>query len=99
MEGSLFCRARRACSRRAGPPMDATLRRCQRTQRVMLFDFNTGKWQELGQGSFGWLNWSRDGKYIYFLDQSGKGGVLRIKIGDPRPEPVVALDNFKTTGR
>ena len=69
------------------------------SSRVMLFDFSTGKWNELAQGSIGWLNWSHDGKYIYVLDQSGKGAVLRIKIGDHTPEQVIALDGFKTTGR
>jgi hypothetical protein len=65
----------------------------------MLFDFRTGRWNELAQGSFGWLNWSHDGKYIYVLDQSGKGAVLRIAVGDRRTEQVIALEGFKTTGR
>ena len=59
----------------------------------------TGKWIELAQGSFGWLNWSHDGQALYFLDQSGKGAVLRVRIDDHKTEQVLALESFKTTGR
>jgi Tol biopolymer transport system component len=69
------------------------------SSRVMLFDFGTRKWNELAQGSFGWLNWSHDGKYIYVLEQTGKGAVLRIAVGNHQIEQVVPLDGFKTTGR
>ena len=69
------------------------------SSRLMLFDNQTGKWTELAQGSFGWLNWSHDGRTMYFLDQSGKGSVLRVRVDDHKSEPVLALDSFKTTGR
>ena len=69
------------------------------SSRLILFDTQAGTWKELAQGSFGWLNWSHDGQSIYFLDQSGKGTVLKIRIGDHNSEKVVALDDFKTTGR
>jgi len=65
----------------------------------MLFDTQTGKWAELAHGSFGWLNWSHDGQSMYFLDQSGKGTVMRIKVGAHTSEQVLALGDFKTTGR
>jgi len=69
------------------------------SSRLMLFDIQSGKWIELAEGSFGWLNWSHDGRSMYFLDQGGKGGVVRIRISDHKPEQVLALDGFKTTGR
>ncbi len=69
------------------------------SSRLVLFDTQASTWKELAQGSFGWLNWSHDGQSIYFLDQSGKGTVLKIRIGDHNSEKVVALDDFKTTGR
>jgi len=69
------------------------------SSRLMLFDNQTGKWIELAQGSFGWLNWSHDGQSMYFLNQSGKGAVVRTSISDHKSHEVLALDNFKTTGR
>ncbi len=69
------------------------------SSRLMLFDTQTGKWAELAHGSFGWLNWSHDGQSMYFLDQSGKGTVMRIKVGAHTSEQVLALGDFKTTGR
>jgi serine/threonine protein kinase/Tol biopolymer transport system component len=69
------------------------------SSRLMVFDNQTGKWFELAQGSFGWLNWSHDGQALYFLDQSGKGAVLRVRIDGHKTEQVLALDSFKTTGR
>ena len=69
------------------------------SSRLMLFDNQTGKWSELAQGSVGWLNWSHDGQWMYFLDQGAKGAVVRVRISDHKSEEVLALDNFNTTGR
>ncbi len=66
---------------------------------LMLFDVQAAKWSEVAQGSFGWLNWSSDGNYLYVLDQSGKGAVQRIGVQDRKTELVLELNDFKTTGR
>ena len=66
---------------------------------LMLFDEQSGKWTEVAQGSFGWLNWSSDGQYLYVLDQAGKGAVERVGMQDHKPEDVLDLRDFKTTGR
>jgi Tol biopolymer transport system component len=66
---------------------------------LLLFDLQANQWNELAQGSFGWLNWSKDGQYVYLLDQSGKGAVIRVRIRDHTKESVVDLTKFKTTGR
>lgn len=66
---------------------------------VVLYDFHTQKWTDIGKGSLGWLNWSKDGQYIYSFDFEGKGGVLRIRISDGKKEKVVDLKDFVTTGR
>jgi hypothetical protein len=65
----------------------------------MLFDFQTQRWSELGHCSFGWLNWSHDGQYLYILDQSGNGAVRRVRVSDHKVERVADLCNFKITGR
>ena len=67
--------------------------------RLLLFDMQSQKWTDLAKGPLGWLNWSRDGQYIYVLDYRGKGAVERIRIADHKTEQVVDLKNFITTGR
>ncbi len=69
------------------------------SERLLLFDFQSQKWTQLATGSFGWLNWSKDGEYVYVLDFRGKGAVLRIRISDHKAEAVVDLKNFVVTGR
>lgn len=44
------------------------------------------------------LNWSRDGQYVYFLRWLENPAVLRIRIADRRLEQVGDLKNFPTTG-
>jgi Tol biopolymer transport system component len=66
--------------------------------RVLLFHFDTGKWSELAQGNFGWLNLSHDGEYVYLLDNK-ENAVVRIRISDKKAEQVLDLKNFATAGR
>jgi eukaryotic-like serine/threonine-protein kinase len=69
------------------------------SMRLLLFDFQTEKWTQLAGGSFSWLNWSKDGQYVYVLDSSGADAVLRIRVGDHKIEQVADLKNFITAGR
>jgi len=66
---------------------------------LLLFDFQTQKWNEISKGTFGWLNWSKDGQSIYILDFTGKGAVVMIRLSDKKAERVVDLANFVTTGQ
>ena len=67
--------------------------------RLMLFDLQTQTWSELAKGSMGWLNLSKDGQYIYVLDFTGAGAVLRTRIADHKTERVADLRNLVITGR
>ena len=67
--------------------------------RLMLFDFQSQKWTELAQGSFSWLNWSRDAQHVYVLDSRGRDAVLRIRIADHKSEQVADLKKFFTAGQ
>jgi eukaryotic-like serine/threonine-protein kinase len=69
------------------------------SRAIMLFDVTSQKWTQVAQGSFGWLNWSRDGSYIYCLDFKGKSSVMRLRVADHHIEQIVDLKNFNTTGR
>jgi Tol biopolymer transport system component len=66
--------------------------------RILLFHLDTGKWIELAQGNFGWLNLSHDGEYVYTLDNK-QNAVVRIRISDKKEEQVLDLKNFATAGR
>jgi len=69
------------------------------SKTLVLFDVQARKWTELAAGSFGWLNWSHDSKYIYVMDSRGTSAVVRIRIADKKVEPVADLKNLLTTGR
>jgi Tol biopolymer transport system component len=66
--------------------------------KLMLFDFQTQKWTEIGKGTLSWLNWSRDSQYVYCKDLSGKGSVERIHVADGKAERLVDLKDFVLTG-
>ena len=67
--------------------------------RLMLFDVQSQTWSELAKGSMGWLNLSKDGQYIYVLDFTGAGAVLRVRVADHKIERVADLRNLVITGR
>jgi eukaryotic-like serine/threonine-protein kinase len=69
------------------------------SKTLLLFDFQTKKWNQLASGSLSWLNWSHDGQYVYVLDFSGKNAVVKIRISDHKAEQVVDLKNLVTAGR
>jgi hypothetical protein len=64
----------------------------------MLFDFESQKWTQLAEVKAAYLNWSRDGQYVYFLRWLDNPAVLRIRIGDRKVEQVSDLTNLPTTG-
>ncbi len=67
--------------------------------RILVFNFDSGKWTELARGDFGWLNVSHDGEYVYVMDYKEDQGVVRIRVSDHRMEQVLDLKSFATTGR
>jgi serine/threonine protein kinase/Tol biopolymer transport system component len=65
---------------------------------LMLFDFETQKWTQFAQVRASYLNWSRDGQYVYFLRWLENPAVMRIRISDREMEQVSDLSNLSTTG-
>jgi Tol biopolymer transport system component/DNA-binding winged helix-turn-helix (wHTH) protein len=66
-------------------------------QRLMLFDFTTHRWRDLGAENVNSPTWSHGSKYIYY-DVLGAGGapaIMRVRVNDGRREQVVNLDGFK----
>jgi Tol biopolymer transport system component/predicted Ser/Thr protein kinase len=66
-------------------------------QATMLFDVRTKRWTELAK-SAGYSNWSRDGRYVYFVTFGRQTSLLRVRVTDHRLEEVVSLKDFRTTG-
>ena len=65
---------------------------------LMLFDFNTQTWSELVKSDIGWLQWSRDGRHVYFKRLGSETAIMRVRIDDHAVEEVVSLKNIKNTG-
>jgi hypothetical protein len=66
---------------------------------VELFDVQTQKWSELAKvRDAAFLNWSKDGKYIYLLRWLNRPAILRIRIANRKMEQVGDLMDFPTAG-
>jgi len=61
------------------------------SSHLMLFDFQTEKWKEIGKGTLSWINWSSDSRYLYIKDLTNSGAVERIRIADEKVEKIVEL--------
>lgn len=61
-------------------------------QRLMIYDFTTGKWQVLADMEADYPNWSRDGKCVYFNNAQAKNlPVYRVCLDNRKPEQIVDL--------
>jgi hypothetical protein len=65
---------------------------------LVLFDFQTQKWSQLAKVRATFMNWSRDGQYVYFLRCLDNPAVMRIRIADHKMEQVSDLTSLSTTG-
>jgi Tol biopolymer transport system component len=66
--------------------------------RLKIFDLETQRAWVLGAGMVaGWHAWSRDGRFIYFLSVDYPG-IFRIPAQGGKPEMVVDLKGFLSTG-
>jgi len=64
--------------------------------KLMLFTFSTQKWVELAKTDIGSVNWTRDGKYLYFDSGSGLDpAISRLRIADRKLERVTGLKDFR----
>jgi hypothetical protein len=64
----------------------------------MLFDLRAQRWSELVKRELNWLNWSRDGRHVFFEQHGAQHAVMRVAIGNRAVEEVVSLQNVKRTG-
>jgi Tol biopolymer transport system component/DNA-binding winged helix-turn-helix (wHTH) protein len=69
-------------------------------EKVLLFDFHTRQWKEIGHGeSLTGLNWSSNSEYLYFEDVLAPGEPLyRIRPAQAQPERVTDFASVLATG-
>jgi Tol biopolymer transport system component len=65
---------------------------------LMLFDFDTQKWEEIAKISLGYPTWSKSGEYLYFLHEEDQPSVMRIRVRDRKLERVADLKKFRQAG-
>ncbi|GAC1683638.1 MAG: hypothetical protein PVS2B2_22770 [Candidatus Acidiferrum sp.] len=68
------------------------------SRSLMLFDFQTQKWEEIAKITLGFPNWSKNGEYVYFLHEVNQPSVMRVRVRDRKLERVADLKNFRQAG-
>jgi Tol biopolymer transport system component len=68
------------------------------SKNLLLFDVRTQKWKKIAEGTFSWINWSRDSQYIYSKDQTATDSVVRVQIKDGKIERLMSLKDYVLTG-
>ena len=65
--------------------------RADSSQTLMLFEFETRKWEELAKDA-AYPNWSRDGSYIYFESPYvNEPALYRVRVSDRKLEELTTL--------
>ncbi len=68
------------------------------SQRVVIFDFRTQLWSEVGPG-WGITHWSGDSHYVYFLRNGAKPAIIRYGVQEKKIEEVAGLAGINQAGR
>ena len=64
--------------------------------KLRLFEFATQQWSDLVTRSVGSMQWSADGKYVYFDTGSGaEQAIYRVRLADRKVELVTKLQDFR----
>jgi Tol biopolymer transport system component/DNA-binding winged helix-turn-helix (wHTH) protein len=69
------------------------------SQSLMLFDFATQTWSELVRDIYVVpVNWSADGRSVFYLRRGAHPAVLRVSIADRKVLEIVSLEDLRQTG-
>ena len=69
-----------------------------RIDKLRLFDLATSQWSDLASHSVGSIQWSADGKHVYFDTGSGaEQAVYRVRLSDRNVELIGNLQGFRRT--
>ena len=79
--------------------MVGTSWQCRRIQlSLVLFDFRTQKWSQLANVRAAFIDWSRDGQYVYFLRWLDHPAAMKVRISDRKVEQVMDLAHITAVG-
>jgi len=67
------------------------------SQKLLLFDTQAKKWNEMAHIGVGYLCWSKDSKYLYFDTFGAQPSINRIGVHEHVPEKVVSLEGLRRT--
>jgi len=65
---------------------------------MKIFTLATGKWSSLNTRSVAFPEWSRDSKYLYYVDWHGAGSLVRIAVANGKTETLADLKSLRSTG-
>lgn len=65
---------------------------------IALFDLTTRKWTTLYKGSASYPCWSRDGRFVYFLNLTKDSSIERVAISSGKVDEIKDLKGFRFTG-
>ena len=65
---------------------------------LILYDFQTQKWQALARVTMGFPNWSKNSDYVYFLHEENEPSVMRVHLTDHKVERIADLKDFRQAG-
>jgi len=81
---------------RCSPDGKQVVARTVNGDKLRLFEFATLKWSDLVTRSVGSMQWSADGKYVYFDTGSGaEQTIYRVRLADRKVELVTSLQDFR----
>ena len=63
----------------------------------MIYDFRTQA-SEKGADGFGFINWSHDSHYLYYMRHEPQPATFRIRLGDRKIEEVASLTEIRDGG-
>ena len=68
------------------------------TMGMKLLNTSSGTWTKLNTGSVAFPEWSRDGRYLYYVRWTTAQTLVRIRVGDGKLETVADLKGERYTG-
>jgi DNA-binding winged helix-turn-helix (wHTH) protein/Tol biopolymer transport system component len=67
--------------------------------KLMLYDFEIGKWRDAAHGTFEFNSWSREGKSIYLVNVAGEKEIVRFDLDHGTMVKIASLKGIEQGSR